>query len=215
MKKAITIMLALALAIMPVSVQAKTTVDIDYINDKVIVKSTDFVKVGQYKIKTVWTTKKTRLYKNPKKGSEYAKTLDRGVALTRIMKGKTYSIIRYDGKGKGKKYYFVKNKNLSKKKPEMTPKAKYSASYFRRAGVIHWNGWRWTWYSEKVLPGGGLRIPGRHVDENRYVVDENGYICVSSSKLTRGTVIDTPFGRKGKVYDTGCARNTIDVYVSW
>lgn len=93
--------------------------------------------------------------------------------------------------------------------------ALYSATQFKVLGVIRWNGWRWTYYSEKVLPGGGLNIPGRHNDSNGYVCDENNYICLSSSTLSNGTVIDTPFGKHGKVYDTGCAADVIDVYVSW
>ena len=42
----------------------------------------------------------------------------------------------------------------------------YSASEFMNTGVIHWNGWKWTWYSEKVLAGEGLNIPNRHTDSN-------------------------------------------------
>ena len=63
------------------------------------------------------------------------------------------------------------------------------------------------------MPGKGLKIPGRYSDGN-FVRDENGYICLASSDLPKGTVVDTPFG-KGKVYDTGCPSGTIDVYVSW
>lgn len=91
----------------------------------------------------------------------------------------------------------------------------YSALQFMRLGVIHWNGWRWTYYSEKILPGGGLDIPGRHNDADGYICDENDYICLSSSSLSRGTVTDTPFGKQGKVYDTGCPQDVIDVYVNW
>ncbi len=91
----------------------------------------------------------------------------------------------------------------------------YSVSYFMNMGVIHWNGWKWTWYSERVLPGGGLNIPGRHADSDGYICDSNDYICLSSSSLSKGTIIATPFGKSGKVYDTGCASDVIDVYVSW
>ncbi len=91
----------------------------------------------------------------------------------------------------------------------------YSANEFKTQGVIWWDGWKWTWYSEKVLSGGGLDIPGRHNDDNGYVCDENDYICLSSSVLSKGTVIDTPFGKQGRVYDTGCPSNVIDVYVGW
>lgn len=91
----------------------------------------------------------------------------------------------------------------------------YSANKFKNIGVVYWNGWKWTWYSQRVLPGGGLRIPGRHVDNNGYVCDGNNYICLASSTLPYGTVINTPFGKQGKIYDTGCAADTIDVYVDF
>lgn len=91
----------------------------------------------------------------------------------------------------------------------------YSANDLMFNGVIYWGGYRWTWYSEKVLPGGGLQIPGRYVDENGYVCDENGYICLASSELGWGTVVDTPFGKSGCVYDSGPSSGTLDVYVSW
>ena len=91
----------------------------------------------------------------------------------------------------------------------------YSPSEFQYQGVIYWGGWRWTWYSERVLPGGGLNIPGRWTDDLGYVRDENGYICLASSTLSKGTVVDTPFGSQGKVYDSGCAGDTLDVYVNW
>lgn len=84
---------------------------------------------------------------------------------------------------------------------------------FRRAGVIYYNGWRFTWYSERVLPGNGLHIPGRHSDEN-FVRDGDGYICLACEDREKGTIIQTPWGA-GKVYDCGCAHGTVDVYVSW
>lgn len=93
--------------------------------------------------------------------------------------------------------------------------AVYSATEFMNMGVIYWNDWRWTWYSERVLPGGGLNIPGRYADSSGYICDENDYICLSASSLDKGTIISTPFGKSGKVYDTGCATDTIDVYVNW
>lgn len=83
-------------------------------------------------------------------------------------------------------------------------------------GVKHFNGHRETWYSQKVLPGGGLRIPGRHVADDGTVRDGEGYIVVASdlSYLSRGSVVLTSLG-PGKVYDTGCAYGTIDIYVNW
>ena len=96
----------------------------------------------------------------------------------------------------------------------------YSAKYFCEMGEIYWGGWKWTWYSERVLPGGGLHIPGRYTDDyDGYVRDADGYICLASDDYGRGTVIDTPFGSPGKVYDQisedGRYSGCLDVYVGW
>lgn len=91
--------------------------------------------------------------------------------------------------------------------------SEYSPNDLMMMGVIYWGGWRFTWYSENVLPGGGLDIPGRWSDGN-FVRDCDNYICVASSDLPKGTIIETPWGT-AKVYDCGCASGTIDVYTSW
>lgn len=88
----------------------------------------------------------------------------------------------------------------------------YTLAEFRVRGVIYHNGIKFTYYSELVLPGRGLQIPGRHVNANGYVVDENGYIVLANDAPI-GTVIDTPFGAKGKVYDRGTFGNQFDVYI--
>lgn len=84
---------------------------------------------------------------------------------------------------------------------------------FMFRGVIYWSGYKFTYYSEKVLPGGGLRIPGRHVNADGYVADEDGYI-VLAGEAPMGTVFETPFGYKGKIYDRGTVGNHLDVYIS-
>lgn len=87
-----------------------------------------------------------------------------------------------------------------------------TVSQLKFRGVVRDNGYRYTYYSESVLPGPGLNIPGRH-HANGCVVDGDGYICVASSDLARGTVVPTPLG-DGKVYDSGCASGTIDIYIA-
>lgn len=91
--------------------------------------------------------------------------------------------------------------------------ADYSFDELMWMGVIYWGDYRWTYYSESVLPGEGLNIPGRYTDETGFVCDENGYICLASSDLGYGTIVSTPFGRMGCVYDSGCPSGTLDVYV--
>ena len=97
----------------------------------------------------------------------------------------------------------------------LASKPKYTAKQFKRRGVIRWHGYKWTWYSQKVLPGGGLKIPGRRVDKNGYVCDKKNRIVLSSSTVKRGKVVKTPFGKKGKVYDTGCAKGVFDVFTNF
>lgn len=81
-------------------------------------------------------------------------------------------------------------------------------------GVNYYNGRRETWYSQRVLPGGGLDIPGRHVAEDGTIRDEDGLICVAASDLEYGTLVETSLGL-GKVYDCGCPEGTTDIYVDW
>ena len=95
--------------------------------------------------------------------------------------------------------------------------ALYSPDEFQNSGIISWGGYNWTYYSELILPGNGLNIPGRHTTEDGYVCDGDGYIVLAAdlSMLPRYSIVDTPFGREGKVYDTGCVYGVLDVYVRW
>lgn len=89
-----------------------------------------------------------------------------------------------------------------------------SGTLTKSGGVNYYNGRTETWYSQKVLPGGGLDIPGRYVDENGLVRDGDGYICVAASDLAYGSTVETSLGT-GKVYDTGCAEGVTDIYTDW
>lgn len=88
----------------------------------------------------------------------------------------------------------------------------YTLSQFMSKGRLNWGGYQFTYYSQSVLPGGGLNIPGRHVNEDGYVADGDGYIVLANSS-PKGTIIDTPFGYQGKVYDRGTSGNHYDVYI--
>ncbi len=97
----------------------------------------------------------------------------------------------------------------------------YSAVYSynglnKQRGAMFYNGHRETYYSEKVLPGNGLNIPGRHVADDGTIRDIDGYICVAADPayMAKGSVLITSLG-PAKVYDSGCAYGTIDIYVNW
>lgn len=86
---------------------------------------------------------------------------------------------------------------------------------FQSAGVVYGDdGTRYTWYSQRVLSGGGLDIPGRHVNDSGYVCDGEGNIAVASSDHAYGTKLDTPFG-SAVVYDSGCDSGTVDIYTDF
>lgn len=83
-------------------------------------------------------------------------------------------------------------------------------------GVKYYKGRRETYYSQRVLPGGGLKIPGRHVADDGTIRDKDGYIVVScdrSFKSYHSTFL-TSLG-PAKVYDTGCNYGTVDIYCNW
>ena len=77
------------------------------------------------------------------------------------------------------------------------------------SGVCYYNGHRETFYSQRVLPGGGLANDGT-------IRDKDGYIVVAANPgfYSRGSRLMISLG-PAKVYDSGCAYGTIDVYVNW
>ena len=127
--------------------------------------------------------------------------------VKQVRAGKVWARVKYD-----EKLYKVRKKYLSDRKAVM----KYTGSEFKRTGVIHWDDHKFTWYSQKALPGAKLRIPGRHVDKQGFVCDKWGYIVLGSNTRNRWKIIPTPFGRFGKVYDAGAVGTYwFDCYVSW
>lgn len=83
-------------------------------------------------------------------------------------------------------------------------------------GALYFNGHKETYYSEKVLPGPSLNIPGRHVADDGTIRDGDGFICVAADPayLPKYSILITSVG-PAKVYDSGCDYGIIDIYVSW
>lgn len=79
-------------------------------------------------------------------------------------------------------------------------------------GVNYYNGRKETYYSSNVLYH--YRTPEWTVDEYGVYRDADGYVVVAASDLAQGSEVDTSFGM-GKVYDSGCAAGTTDIYVAW
>lgn len=86
-------------------------------------------------------------------------------------------------------------------------------STFKRDGVWYDDNYRYTYYSSNVLHH--YMTDQWTPDEYGIYRDSEGYAVVASSDLEYGTVVyDTPFGNC-KVYDSGCASGTLDVYVNF
>ena len=163
--------------------------------------TTEYVQVKEKMKTTGYTQKKIKFKALPATSSKTLGKIKVNTEIKYRKYNKKWLITVYKGQ-----IGFVQKKHVKT--------AKYTPSYFKRMGIIEYNGWRWTWYSQRVLPGGGLRIPGRHVDARTgFICDKNGYICLASNNIPYGSTVDTPFGRKGKIYDSGC--NGVDTYVDW
>ena len=127
--------------------------------------------------------------------------------VKQVRTGKVWARIKHDGK-----LYKVRVKYLADRKAVRN----YTGAKFKRTGVVYWNSYKFTWYSQRALPGHGLKIPGRHVDKQGFVCDKYGYIVLGSNTANRGRIIPTPFGRFGKVYDAGWVGTYwFDVYTSF
>ncbi|MBR2708189.1 MAG: hypothetical protein IKE90_02000 [Bacilli bacterium] len=104
-----------------------------------------------------------------------------------------------------------------------TYKLEYTTSYetntsklTKSRGALYYNNHKETYYSQRVLPGTSLNIPGRHVADDGTIRDGDGYICVAanSSYLSKGTVVKTSVG-PAKVYDYCPTVGTVDIYTNW
>lgn len=116
-----------------------------------------------------------------------------------------------------KKIIAAEKKAAEKKAVNNTYKVNNSGGALTKSkGVVYFNGHRETYYSQRVLPGPGLNIPGRHVASDGTVRDKNNYIVVAADPkfLAKGSIVETSLGT-AKVYDCGCAYGTIDIYTDW
>ena len=84
---------------------------------------------------------------------------------------------------------------------------------FQADGVWYDENYRYTWYSSNAAYH--YRTPEWSAGSDGVYRDSEGYVVVASSDYAQGTVIeDTPFGA-AKVYDTGCASGTLDIYTNY
>ena len=114
---------------------------------------------------------------------------------------------------------YLKNKEQEKtiiKKENIKLTPVYTIQEFQYLGIIEWNNWRWTYYLMSEFPGStSTPVQGRYVNEDQFVCDGDGYVILASVDLPPYTIVETPFGYMGKVYDTGCPSGVLDVYTDF
>lgn len=154
------------------------------------------------------------------------KPSEKGKIVKTYHKGKKVTV--YEKKGDWRrvgKNLWIKKSTISKKDPMGTYKGvklKYNGRYnvcknplTSRMGVKYFQGHKETYYSQRVLPGLGLKIPGRHVADDGTIRDKDGYIVVSCNYIKYGSKIMTSLG-PAKRYDCGSMTGKwIDIYVNW
>ena len=155
------------------------------------------------------TPAKVSLKTNTRSTGKTAYRVKVNTKLTVTKQYKVWAQVHYKGET-----LYIKKKWLSAKR---SPR-KYSGAKLRNSGVLYWGGCKWTWYTQRILPGRGLNIPGRHLDKEGFVCDRNGYIVLAMTRSDRvnRTVVPTPFGKFGKCYDCGGGGSAWrDVYTNW
>lgn len=200
--------LIFVMVLIPTSAYAKNHVSVSGNNVNITMENKQTLKgkyIPAYRY-VKWSKVYARLY--PRSGNNVKLTLKQGTKVGRIWDNGKWSAIMYN-----KNCYFVETASLSLQPPI---KAVYSGAYFRKAGAVWWDSKKYTWYSQRVLPGTGLKIPGRHLDSQGFVCDANDYIVLGSNTANRGKIVPTPFGKYGKVYDAGYVGTYwFDCYVGW
>lgn len=166
---------------------------------------------------TMYTTDAVNLRDAPGMDSNIITVLSINTEVKKIGEDGEWSKIQWSET----EIYYIYSTYLSYEKTEIVVQTQPSYNMPSGGGVLtkskgvnYFNGHKETWYSQRVLPGPGLRIPGRHVADDGTIRDENNYIVVASSDYAWGTIVETSLGT-GKVYDSGCDSGIIDIYTDW
>ena len=164
---------------------------------------------AQAKSANRYATKTMAIKESANKNAKTIAKIKRNTRVKFVKSYKKWAKVEY----KSNTGYVVKSELHATKSPK-----KYTGAYLRKAGRINWRGYAYTWYSQRVMPGRGLKIPGRHVDAQGFVCDKDDYIVIGScvANKRKKIIMQTPFGKYGKCYDCGYVGSRhADVYVAW
>lgn len=150
-----------------------------------------------------------------KAGGKTLLKVKRNTRLRQIREGNKWSVVIYKGDKYVTRKKYLNNESLNTKKGK-----RYYINYLKTKGPVHWRGRKYTYYTSRLCPIYKLPVPGLHLDKEGMWCDKWDYIVLGSSvanKVER-KVIATPFGKYGRVYDTGGYSTPswlCDVATSW
>lgn len=127
-------------------------------------------------------------------------TIPRNTKLQVLKNKKTQVKVKYK-----QNIFSVKKKFLNSESLPNEKKSKQYIKKLRNRNLIHWRKRKYTFYTSRSFPIYKLSVPGLHLDKNGFFCDKNDYIILGSSRKNKANkkIIATPFGKYGKVYDTG------------
>lgn len=150
-----------------------------------------------------------------KAGGKVLRKVKRNTKLRQVREGRRWAVVRFNGQ----KYVTLK-KYLHPESITTRKGKRYYINYLRTRGPVYWHDRKYTYYTSRLCPIWLLPVPGLHLDKDGIWCDNKDYIVLGSSidnKVNR-RIIATPFGKYGKVYDTGGASTPgwlCDTAVSW
>jgi multidrug efflux pump subunit AcrA (membrane-fusion protein) len=100
----------------------------------------------------------------------------------------------------------------TQKTPTESATTAQSGVLTKEGGVNYYNGSRETWYSSNQLYH--YRTSEWTAGTDGVYRDKDGYVVVARSDMAQGATLETSLGT-GKVYDSGCANGTTDIYTKW
>lgn len=146
-----------------------------------------------------YATKTVNLKERPNTKSKTVCKVKRGKKLTVIKTGKKWAKVKYKGKTLRVQKKYLNDEGL--------PSANMAKRYIKKLRVtpVRWHGRKYTYYTSRMLPIWRLPVKGIHLDKNGMWCDQDDYIVLGSSIANKKSrrVFSTPFGKYGKVYDTG------------
>lgn len=124
----------------------------------------------------------------------------RNTGLRLIREGNTWAVVKYKGKR-----YATRKKYLNAERLPGKKKSQYYINYLRTKGPVYWRDRKYTYFTSRLCPIWMLPAPGLHIDKDGFWCDKWDYIVLGSSIPNKKArkVIATPFGKFGRVYDTG------------